>query len=71
MYVLDFTLTGFILIALYYVLLYLFTISSNSSIYTFLDTEVMILKLQIKLVNFVLQSSTKSFSNNRFSFATC
>ena len=36
-YVLDFTSTGFILIVLWYELLYLLTISSNLSIYTFFD----------------------------------
>ena len=44
-YVLDFTLTGFILIVLCYVLLYLFTISSNLSIYTFFETEGTYLKI--------------------------
>ena len=39
-YVLDFTSTGFILIVLLYVLLYLLTISSYLSIYTFFDIEV-------------------------------
>ena len=41
----DFTSTGFILIVLWYVLLYLLTMSSNLSIYTFFETEVMYLEI--------------------------
>ena len=44
-YVLGFTSTGFALIVLWYALLYVLTISSNLSIYTFLDTEVIYLLL--------------------------
>ena len=40
-YVLSLTSTGFILIVLWYILLYSFTISSNLSIYTFFDTDVL------------------------------
>ena len=42
-YAFDFTSTGFILFALWYVLLYLLIISYNLSIYTFFGTEVMYL----------------------------
>ena len=42
-YVFDFTSTGFILIVLWYVLLYLSNISSHLSIYTFFEIEVMYL----------------------------
>ena len=42
-YVLGFTSTGFILIVLWYVLLYLLTISSNLWIYTFFDIQVIYL----------------------------
>ena len=44
-YVFDFTSTGFILIALWYFLLYLLTISANLSIYTFYDIEVIYLQI--------------------------
>ena len=37
--VLDFTSIGFILVVLWYILLYLLTLSSNLSIYAFFDTE--------------------------------
>ena len=40
-YVLGFTSTGFVLIVLWYVLLYLLTISSNLWIYTFFDLIIM------------------------------
>ena len=39
----DFTSTGVILMVLWYVLLYLLTMSSNLSIYTFFDIEAMYL----------------------------
>ena len=39
-YMLDFTSTGFTLILLWYLLLYLLTISSNLSMYTFFDFDV-------------------------------
>ena len=42
-YEFDFTSVDFILIVLWYVLLYLFTTSSNLSVYTFFETEVVCL----------------------------
>ena len=42
-YVFDFTSTGFILIVLWYVFIYLSNISSHLSIYTFFEIEVMYL----------------------------
>ena len=63
--VLYFTLVGSILFVLLYVLLYLLTISSKLSISTFFWYWSHI------IVNFALQGSNKSFSNNRFSFITC
>ena len=48
-------------ILLWYISLYLFTTSSNLSMYQFFDIEVMYL-------NFILLGSNRSSSNNRFSF---
>ena len=42
-YEFDFTSVDFILIVLWYVLLYLFTTSSNLLVYTFFETEVVCL----------------------------
>ena len=56
-YVLEFTSACFILTILWYVLLYLFSILSNLSIYTFFEIEV--------------KDSDKSFSNNRITFIMC
>ena len=42
-YEFDFTSVDFILIVLWYVLLYLFATSSNLSVYTFFETEVVCL----------------------------
>ena len=41
----DFTSTGFILIALWYVLLYLLTLSSNLLICTYFDFEAIYLEI--------------------------
>ena len=62
-WVLSYILKGFILIVLW---LHLLTIPSNLSIYTFFDIDVMNI-----FVNFVLKSSNKFSSNNRFFFAMC
>ena len=64
-HVLEFTATGFILSALWYVLLYLLIISANLSIYIFLDIEIYII---IDFVFFLV--SYKSFSHN-YMLNTC
>ena len=46
-YRLFLTSAGFIVIVLWYILLYLFPISSNLSIYTFYDIEVMYLQILV------------------------
>ena len=61
-YMLGFTSTGFILMVLWYVLLYSLAISSNLHICWYRGHI---------FVNFVLQDSNKSFSNNRFFFIIC
>ena len=60
-YMFGFTSTGFILIVLWYVLLYLLTISYNLSIETFFENESCIFR-------FNFYGSNECFSNNRFSF---
>ena len=52
------------LMVLWYLLLYLLTVSSNLSIYTFFDIEVI-------FINLVLEGANKSFSNIRFPFIMC
>ena len=55
---LSLTSTGFILIVLWYVLFYSFIISSNLSIYTFFDTEVMYLQILVFKVLMNLSAAT-------------
>ena len=56
----GFTSRGFILMVLGYVLLYLFTISSNLSRYTLFDIEVMYLKILFSKVLKNLSATTDS-----------
>ena len=58
----DFTSTSFILIVLWYVLLYLLTISSNLRIYTFFYIEVTYLKISFFKVLINLYATIDSFS---------
>ena len=58
-YTFTFTSKSFILIVLGYVLLYLLTMSSNLSIYTFFDFEVF-------LINFVLYDSNNLSATTDF-----
>ena len=58
---LGFTPTGYIVMILWYVLLYLLTISSNLSMFKFFRV----------FENFIFEGSNDAFSNNRFSFIMC
>ena len=66
-YVLDFTSAGFILVVLWYVLLYLLTISAKLLIYTIFDTEVIYLLILFfrLLINF---SPTADFHSLCFEY---
>ena len=67
-YVLFLTSPSFILIVLWYVLPYLFTISSNVSKYTFFDIEVMYLQILVFKVLIYLSTATDFLHNvlNKF-----
>ena len=57
-YVLDFTSTGFILVVLWYVLLYLFTTLPKLSMHTFFDIEVKYVSILFFTVLIILSETT-------------